>query len=175
MLVGGFLAGGFVAARYEARLGQMAREAADLRGRLRRQDAAEDVLRLLEDPATRVVTVEGAAPASGAHGRLVWNDATGGRLVLAGLPGLPSDRVYRAWVLAEGKARDAGRFRPDAAGRAVHTLPVVAGPVEAVSVTVEPVVGATAPSGPVVLRAALRAPGADRPDAAGRRGILEGR
>lgn len=175
MLVGGFLAAGFVAARYEARLGQMARESADLRARLRRQDAAEELLRLLEDPATRVVAVEGLGPASRAQGRLVWNDAAGGRLVVAGLPALPSDRVFRAWVTGDGRVRDGGQFRPDAAGRAVHPLPAVDGAVEAVSVTLEPVIGKPAPSGPVVLRAPLSAPAAARTEPSGRRGILEAR
>jgi hypothetical protein len=176
MLVGGFLAGGFVAARYEARLGQMAREAAELRARARRQDAGEDLLRLLEDPSTRVVAAGGAGPAGGGvRGRLVWNDAGGGRLVLAGLPALPSDRVYRAWVVRGGRAQAAGDFRPDASGRAIHALPAVGGAIEAVSVTVEPATAATAPGGPVVLQATLSAPTGERPEPAPPRGILEAR
>lgn len=175
MLVGGFVAGGFVAARYEARLGRMAREAAELRAQVRQREAAEELLRLLGDPETRVVAVEGVGPARGAHGRLVWSDAAGGRLVLAGLPSLPSDRIYQAWVIREGRPRGAGSFRADRAGRAVHALPPVGGPAQAVSVTLEWVTGTHAPAGPVVLNAPLGAPARGRPESARPGGILEPR
>lgn len=171
MLVGGFLAAGFVAARYEARLGQMAREAARLEAEVRRLAGAQALLRLLENPATRVVDVSGTGPAVRAHGRLLWGP-DGGRMVLVDLPALPSDRVYRAWIVRDGRARDAGGFRPDAFGRAVHSLPPLDGPVEAVRVTVEPPIGASAPSGPLVLSAALPdGPGPDPGPTRGR-GIL---
>jgi hypothetical protein len=175
MLVGGFLAAGFVAARYEARLGRMAREAAELRTELRQREGAEELLGLLTDPTTQIVVVQGVGPARRAHGRLVWRGADGGRLVLAGLPALPPDRVYRAWIIEDGHSSTAGSFRADRAGRAVHALPPAGGRAQAVSVTLESVTGARAPTGPVVLSASLPAAATGRPESARSGGILEPR
>ena len=175
MLVGAFLAGGFVAARYEARLGRKARELADLRERLRRHESAEELLGMLAEPDTRLVVLEGAGGARGPHGRLIWSDLAGGRLVLAGLPALPSDRIYHAWIIGDRDPTAAGTFRPDRSGRAVHALPPADRPVRAVSVTLEPVTGARMPTGPVVLSGSLPGPGSGRRGPARSGGILEAR
>ncbi|HXG05263.1 MAG TPA: anti-sigma factor [Candidatus Binatia bacterium] len=175
MLVGAFLGAGFVAARYEARLGRMARELADLRERLRQQESAEELLGVLAEPDTRLVVLEGAGPARSARGRLIWSDLAGGRLVITGLPALPSDRIYHAWTIGDGKASAAGTFRPDRSGRAVHALPPASGPVRAVSITLEPVTGTRVPTGPVVLSASLAPAGKGRRDPARSGGILEAR
>ena len=74
------LTSGIVASRYEARLGQMAREMAAERERLQREEAAlatyQGVVELLRDPATRVIELRSPS-ASNAIARLIWNDADG--------------------------------------------------------------------------------------------------
>src|SRR5262249_25534474 len=72
----------WVAVRYEARLGQMARETATVKERVARNEAAlqeqvafyRGVVELLRDPATRVVDLRGPGAASSAAARMIWND-----------------------------------------------------------------------------------------------------
>ncbi len=159
MLVGGFLAAGFVAARYEARLGHVVREVAALRERLLRDDAAlrarmaeyQSIVELLRDPATRVVVLRGAGPSPEAHGRVVWHEAAGGHMVVAKLPPPPEGKTYEAWTIAGSRPSPAGVFDVDASGHAVHRLPPTGGPVDVFAITLEPSGGTQAPTGPIVL------------------------
>jgi anti-sigma-K factor RskA len=159
-VVAAALASAFVAARYEARLGVMAREMSAVRARLQRDEAAlrEEVARyqaavdLLRDPETRVVTLHGTGPSPAATGRILWNPARGGQLFVANLPPAPAGKAYELWTIAEAP-RPAGVFQVDAAGRATH--PVEAAPagttVKVFAVTLEPAGGVPAPTGPIVL------------------------
>lgn len=159
MLVGGFLAGGFVAARYEAQLGRVAREMGELRERLRGEEATlrerlaeyRGVVELLRDPSTRVVVLHGAGPSPEAHGRVVWHETAGGHVLVAELPPAPEGKAYEMWTITGGRPRPAGVFQVDAAGHAVHRLEPSDGPVDVFAVTVEPAAGAPAPTGPIVL------------------------
>lgn len=159
MLVGGFLAGGFVAARYEARLGQVAREMGELRERLRAEESTlrdrlaeyQGVVELLRDPATRVVVLRGAGPSPEAHGRVVWHETAGGHVVVAKLPPAPEGKAYEMWAIAGGRPRPAGMFQVDASGHAVHRVEPSGGPVDVFAVTLEPAAGPPAPTGPIVL------------------------
>jgi hypothetical protein len=151
ILTGGVLAGMFVAARYEARLGQVQREMSALREGFRREEFNQSVVDLLRDPATLVVVLRGAGPALGAHGRVVWRDGAGGHVFLSKLPPAPKRMAYELWTIRGRRPRPAGRFQPDAEGRATARVPPVGGPVEAFMVTLEPVGGVPAPTGPVVL------------------------
>src|SRR5262249_19976240 len=58
---------GLVSARYEARIGQMAREAVQLRAQVAEQ---RQMLALLRDPGSRVVALAGLAPSPHATARL---------------------------------------------------------------------------------------------------------
>jgi len=159
MVVGGFLAGSYVAARYEARLGQIARETSALRDQLRKQEAAlrervaleERMLALLRDPATRVVALRGAGPGREAHGRVVWHATAGGYLVVANLPPAPEGKAYELWTIAGGKPSPAGVFQVGASGEASHPVAPTGGPVDVFAVTIEPAGGVPAPTGPIVL------------------------
>jgi hypothetical protein len=159
MIVGAFLAGGFVTARYEARLGEMARETARLREQLQREAAVlqvravayQEILDVLRDPATRLVTLQGAGPIPGAAGRLVWNERTGGHLVVANLPPAPEGKIYEAWTIASGKPSPAGLFQSEASGAGVHRLKGTGAPVDVFAITIEPAAGVPAPTGPIVL------------------------
>jgi hypothetical protein len=155
-----WLTAGFVASRYEARIGQMARETAGARERLAQQEAALRaeiaVVELLRDPATKVVGLRGAGPSPEAEGRLVWHEARGGQLFVANLPPPPEGRAYELWTITAGTPRPAGVFQTDATGRGSHRVPAApgAGPVDVFAVTLEPAGGVPQPTGPIVLASA---------------------
>jgi anti-sigma-K factor RskA len=150
----GAFSAAYVAARYEARLGQMAREASAAKERVARSEAeVRDELALLRDPTTRMVELRGQAAAPGAVARVLWAEGAGGLLLATRLPPLPPGKVYALWTLAGEVPRVAGVFVPDDGGRA--TLKVAAeapgAPLRVLSVTVEPESGAAAPSGAIAL------------------------
>jgi anti-sigma-K factor RskA len=160
VVIGAMLTGGFVASRYEAKLGHMARELAREREEMVRKEATlraelatyRSPVELLRDPATRVVELHGAGPSTGATGRVVWHQRAGGHLVVANLPPTPAGQAYEVWMLGGAAPRPAGVFTVDAAGQASHRLEAAAGePIKAFAVTVEPQGGVPAPTGPVVL------------------------
>jgi hypothetical protein len=154
-------AGTWVAVRYEARLGQMARETAAVKERLARNEASlreqvafyRGAVELLRDPATRVVDLWAQGSAAGASGRMIWNDAGGGHLFVAGLPPTPAGKTYALWTIVGGTPRPAGLFGVDADGRGTHRIaPASTGaPARVFAVTVEPEGGVPAPTGPLVL------------------------
>ena len=156
--VGALLGGGFVAARYEAQMGQVRREAFAFRERLREEDAArrtrvsadQRVVELLRNPATRLITLRGAGPASTARGRVVWSEPAGGHILVSGLPPAPDGNTYVVWAVQGGKPRSASSLVADASGSGSQPLPPL-GAVEAFVVTLEPEGGSARPTGPVVL------------------------
>ncbi|PYN76624.1 MAG: hypothetical protein DMD96_25325 [Candidatus Rokuibacteriota bacterium] len=153
--------GAFVAARYEGRLGQMAREAAALRARVQRDEAAlqeqiavyRNVVDLLRDPQTQIVTLRGLGPSPGASGRVVWHPFNGGHVFVANLPSAPTGKAYEMWTIGDAAPQPAGVFQVDTAGRGTHRIPPVEGgkPVKVFAVTLEPEGGVPAPTGPMVL------------------------
>jgi hypothetical protein len=159
MIVGGFLVGGFLTMRYEARLGQMARELARVRQERpglagapeRREAGGDDLVGLLRDPATRVIALRGAGGGPAAGGRVVWHERSGGHLLVGALPPATPGRVYAVWMIVGTTPRPAGVLEVDASGHGVHRLPPAAAPVSAFSVTLEPAPAGAAPSGPTVL------------------------
>jgi hypothetical protein len=161
VVVGAAFTGAWVATRYEAQLGQMARQASALRERLRRDEGAlreqvalyQSAIDLLRDPATQVITLGGLGPSPQASGRLIWHERAGGQLFVAKLPPAPPGQVYELWTIAGAAPRPAGVFQVDVAGAAVHRVaPLPEGPpVKVFAVTLEPAGGVEAPTGPMVL------------------------
>ena len=153
---------GFVASRYEARIGFLARETAAVRADLRRQEAAlrsrvaeqQAVIDLLRDPATRVVALNGLPAAPGANGRVIWHEKVGGRLYVANLPAPPPGKAYELWTIGTGQPRPAGVFTVDSSGSASHPVAPAPDPVQVFAVTLEPEGGVPAPTGPMVLASA---------------------
>ncbi len=140
----------FVTARYEARMGQMARELAALREQTQQQLLA---LTLLRDPATRVVALAGLAPSPNARGRMIWHEVHGGVLVAGDLPPVPPGQVYELWAIVEGKPIPAGLFTVDAEGRGGLRVGALPGAprVDQFAVTLEPAGGTPAPTGQMYL------------------------
>lgn len=153
---------GFVASRYEARIGAMARETAAVRANLQRQEAAlrdrvavaQTILALLRDPATRVVTLGGLGSSPQAAGRIIWHEKNGGYLFVANLPPVPAGKAYELWTISGGQPRPAGLFTVDASGAASHPVEPAPGPVQVFAVTLEPAAGVPSPTGPMVLASA---------------------
>jgi hypothetical protein len=162
MVVGGFFTGMYVASRYEARLGQMAREMSATRKRLEAEQAGlrervtayQSVVQLLRDPATQVVALRGAGPAAKASGRLVWHEQAGGQLFVSDLPPAPEGKAYELWTITGGRPSPAGVFQVDASGQGIHRVPPTRGAVDVFAVTLEPAAGVPAPTGPIVLASA---------------------
>jgi Anti-sigma-K factor rskA, C-terminal len=157
--IAAMITGGVVASRYEARLGQMARDTAALRERLQRNEAAlrdqvavyRGAVELLRDPATRVVVLHGTGPSPEASARMVWHDKAGGHLFVANLPPAPAGKAYELWALGRAAPQPAGTFQVDAAGRATHRVEPAGSPPAKFAVTLEPEAGVPAPTGPIVL------------------------
>jgi anti-sigma-K factor RskA len=151
-------AAGWVAVRYEALLGQTARETAAVRERLMRDEAAlryqvtfyQDAIEVLRDPTTRIVDLHGRDAGSAAAGRMIWNERAGGRMFVTGLPPAPAGKTYELWTNAGAAAKPAGVFSVDAQGGALHRVPPDRG-TTAFEVTLEPEGGAPVPTGPIVL------------------------
>jgi anti-sigma-K factor RskA len=155
------LSGAYVSARYEARLGELAREQRRVKETLTRSETVlreqaafySGAVELLRDPATRVVDLRGQPAAPTAVARMVWHDVSGGLLFAANVPPAPAGKVYELWTIAGGVPRAAGVFVPDSLGRA--TLAVAAAPpatpVTVFAVTLEPEGGVDAPTGAMIL------------------------
>jgi anti-sigma-K factor RskA len=150
-----------VAGRYEARLGLVARETAAIRAQLRSDQAAlaaelatyREVVDLLRDPSTRVVTLSAQGPAPEAMARVVWSETKGGRLFVSKLTPPPSGQVYELWTIGEGPPQAAGLLTLTPEGTANHRIepPRPGAPVKGFAVSLEPAGGVPAPTGPIVL------------------------
>ena len=82
---------------------------------------------------------------------MIWNDAGGGHLIVAGLLPAPAGKTYELWAITRGTPRAVGLFGVDASGRGAHRVASARGPVQVFAVTLEPEGGTPAPTGPVVL------------------------
>jgi anti-sigma-K factor RskA len=151
-----------VAGRYEARLGRVARETAAIRAQLRADQAAlatelsayREVVDLLRDPATRVVTLAPQDATSQAVGRVVWSETKGGRLFVANLVPPPSGKAYEVWTIGEGAPpKPAGLLTVAPEGTANQRIepPSAGATVKVFAVSLEPAGGVPAPTGPIVL------------------------
>jgi anti-sigma-K factor RskA len=153
--------GTYVAARYEAQLGVMARESAALRAKVEREmavlreqtDMYANAADLLRDSQTQIVTLRGLGPSPEATGRVVWHPVKGGYVFVANLPASPPGMAYEMWTIGEGAPRPAGLFQVDASKRGAHRIDPVEGgrPVKVFAVTLETSAGVPAPQGPMVL------------------------
>lgn len=141
MVIAGLGSWYYAAARYEARLGRLEHDAAVFRG----------LADLLRQPGARVVELRATGPAPQAHGRVVWHDATGGRLIVSNLPAADAGKTYELWTIRSGTPQAAGTFGVDSTGAAVVGIAPTGGAVDIFAITLEPAGGVPAPTGPIVL------------------------
>jgi anti-sigma-K factor RskA len=164
MIAAAAFTGTFVATRYEAQLGVMARESAALRARVEREEARlreqvavyRNAVDLLRDPQAHVVTLRGLGPSPEATGRVIWHPVNGGYVFVANLPAAPPGKAYELWTIGEAAPQPAGLFQVDASGRgALRIAPVEGGKsVKVFAVTLETEAGVQQPQGPMVLASA---------------------
>ena len=78
-------------------------------------------------------------------------------LIASGLDAAPEGKGYEVWVISKAAPVPAGVFQVDASGNAVHRLPAIAEVewAKTFAVTVEPMAGVPAPTGPMVLAGAV--------------------
>lgn len=120
-------------------------------------DKEKALRELVAQPESRVARLAGLPAAPTASARVVWNPRSRAAvLVASGLPAAPKGKAYEVWVIARGAPVPAGVFQVDAEGNAVLRLPEVAetAEVRTFAVTIEPAVGTSAPTGPMVLAGA---------------------
>jgi hypothetical protein len=128
-------------------------KARDLAETLHERDALASLVEVLGAENLRMLALAGKGDASGAEARAYV--APNGRVVLLGhaFPPAPPGRNYQLWLIQDGQPISAGVFEVDADGRARLASAARAPDAGdlAVAVTLEPVGGVPAPSGPVVL------------------------
>lgn len=93
-------------------------------------------------------------PESRIHG--VYRYRSGSQIAvftISNFPPAPAGRVYRAWALRGGAWIPLGEARPDATGhaRGIAENPLLASRPDGLEVTLEPEIGGTAPSGPILI------------------------
>jgi anti-sigma-K factor RskA len=144
-----------VSTAYDRRLTKLQQEAAAIKEELDRQQA---IMALLQDPATRFVSLDALEPAAGASARMVWHKTAGGLLVVQGMPPVPPGKAYELWAIPPGGSPiPSGVFTVDAKGAAsLRVSPVAAGTdIETFAVTLEPAAGVPAPTGAMYLAGKL--------------------
>jgi len=136
---------------YDRRIERLAREEAQLKQELARQ---ESLVTILRDPATQMIALSGLPAAPEARGRMLWHATAGGLLVAQGLPPAPEGRAYELWAIAgKGAPVPVGVFTVDAKGvGSLRVSPLRAGePPDTFAVTLEPAAGVPAPTGSMYL------------------------
>jgi anti-sigma-K factor RskA len=136
---------------YDRRIDELAQQQARLRQDLARQ---QELVTILQDPATQVVALAGLPPAPAAKGRMLWHAKAGGLLVAQGLPAAPEGKAYELWAIAgKGAPVPAGVFTVDARGVASVRVPPMpgGGDPDTFAVTLEPAGGVPAPTGSMYL------------------------
>jgi anti-sigma-K factor RskA len=106
-------------------------------------------------PLELVLPAAQADAAPNALGRLLWMRAEPQAvLLLAGLPALPPDQTYQAWVRDGERITSLGLIQPQADGSAalVFDGALLAGRFDTVGVTIEPAGGSATPSSPPIVR-----------------------
>jgi hypothetical protein len=133
------------------RLREINQERETLQRRLAWEASLRDLVSQI-DARTTVLLPQGTG--GSAHGRVVWNPGTREAvLVASGLNPAPPGKTYELWVIADGAPVPAGVFQVEPDGRAAFRLPALEQTtrVRSFLVTVEPISGSPAPTGPSIL------------------------
>jgi len=136
---------------YDRRIDQLGQQQVELQQELARQ---QELVAILQDPATRTVALAGLPAAPSARGRMLWHAKAGGLLVAQGLPPAPPGKAYEVWAISGKEAPvPAGVFTVDARGVGSIRVAPVAGGAEpdTFAVTLEPAGGVPAPTGSMYL------------------------
>ncbi len=115
------------------------------------QAAQEQILNALASGG-RVWAMEATPESGGGAGVVVEDPKTGQLLMHAdGLPPLPQDKAYEAWVQKNGTMVPAGLTSAGSPGEFILQLNAKLEEIQAVALSQEPAHGSLSPTGPVVL------------------------
>lgn len=136
----------------KAELARLSAEAAQAR---KDREQNQKLLALLSSPFARVIQLTGTQQAPSANALLAY-DTKSGRAVLrtSGLPQNAPGRAYQLWFIAGGPPMPGGVFKVTANGDATSSdqIPTQALPTAVFAVTEESESGASAPTGPILLK-----------------------
>ena len=116
-------------------------------------DKQKDVIAMLQNPNTHLVSLKGMDMASAAAGSIVITPGEPKAvLILQNLPVLPKGQFYQLWSVVNGEKIPSGQFNPSSRGSVLVKLPTPpTSDVAALIVTVEVSATPTSPSGPMVM------------------------
>ncbi len=117
----------------------------------------KDVIRMLQNPHTHLVSLKGMDSASAASGSMVMTPGEPKAvLILQNLPVLPKGQLYQLWSVADGKKLPAGQFNASDRGTVLVKLSIPASfKMTALVVTVEKSLAPQKPDGPMVMTSTL--------------------
>jgi anti-sigma-K factor RskA len=115
----------------------------------------KDLIAMLQQPQTRLVSLKGMDNMSQSSGNAVITPGQAGTvLVLQDLPAPPPGKSYQLWAIADGKKIACGNFTSNSQGRVVIKLPIAsttANQLTGLAITVEASPTPLAPTGPMVM------------------------
>jgi len=122
------------------------------------REATYELIRMSSTPGASVNTLLGTGPWSTARGVVMFSYTSNrGLLLVTDLPALPSDRIYRVWLIKDGVKYNAGWFTVDPLGYGQTIIIPLApfGQFDGMSITIEPEGGSGLPTGVNVLEGDL--------------------
>jgi anti-sigma-K factor RskA len=106
------------------------------------------------EDSTATYTALPESPGIEASGTVEVGDGQG-TLLVEGLPALPDDQVYQAWIAQDGQASPSSIFVTDRSGSGSAAIPEIPDEADAILITTEPAGGSETPRTAPVLRADL--------------------
>ncbi len=133
-----------------------------LRGQLSATQAQvaqqRDLIAMLQEPKTQLISLKGMAQMASASGRAVITPGhPAAILVLQNLPNLPEDRYYCLWAIVNGKKKVAiAEFEPNSQGNVFVKIPLASSSnITGLAVTIEVLPTPANPKGPMVMTSSL--------------------
>lgn len=117
----------------------------------------KDVIAMLQNPDTHLVSLKGMDMASAAYGRIVMTPGEPKSvLIIQNLPVLPEGRFYQLWSIVNGEKIPSGAFNASDKGNVLVKLPTPSAlEVTGLAITVEISPVPKSPSGPMVMTSSL--------------------
>ncbi len=116
----------------------------------------KDVIAMLQDSNTHLVSLKGMDRAAAASGSIVMTPGEPKAvLILHRLPALPQGQFYQLWAIVDRKKIPSGQFNTSSQGSVLVKLPIPSSEVTALVITVEGSRAPASPVGPMVMTSEL--------------------
>ena len=116
----------------------------------------KDVIAMLQDSNTHLVSLRGMDRAAAASGSIVMTPGEPKAvLILHKLPALPQGQFYQLWAIVDRKKIPSGQFNTSSQGSVLVKLPIPSSEVTALVITVEGSRAPASPVGPMVMTSEL--------------------